>query len=718
MDLAVETVQPRRAIRVPPWLLFPIGFGLVRASIYRGQLLWLYVGAMVLLDAATLYALLRLAGRYPLGRRQPLWHLAPFALAAAAFISVSLALQRAVVSRDPGPLPPEDSLLHSVLAELFLFLIWSGLAHTIVFLRRFRAEEAAGLRLRLDLASAGRKRAEAELRSFEAELNPRFLIGALRTAAKETQSDPLRSERLLVEIGDVVRSARSVARETTLGDEIDALAPLVTLEQERLSREVTLTARVPDDLLDTAFPPLVLAALVREVAGSAAGSEPAVIDIVARRWAQDEQRLHVVVSCAQRASAAAKPVADEDVLTRTREHLWAAFGDEARLSVARGDDGMRVELVVPLDRESVPAPSTDSPVPVTGRRWGGVPMVLALWFVALGALNMNTTLTRPRSNGLLAPPHLAIPEALLGAATFTLVLYVAIRMTRRGFGARMLGLHVLAALAMGLTNSMGKWAFVSLVGHPYPPHTFGGIMGRTIAGMMAYAILAGIFGAFEYARRYRSAEEKSLRLRADLAEAEHRRMEAELRALKAELNPHFLGNALAGAASLMHTDPAAARTVLTQLADMLGTAVARVGTQEVTLQEEINDLAPFIAVEQSRFGDRISVDWDVDDAAREARVPHLILQPLIENAVKHGLASRGGRIVVAGRRRGSRLELTVRDNGVGLEEAKRATNVRRSGIGLSNSRARLAQLYGSEATLQLEPAPERGTVVRLTLPWR
>jgi two-component system LytT family sensor kinase len=176
---------------------------------------------------------------------------------------------------------------------------------------------------------------------------------------------------------------------------------------------------------------------------------------------------------------------------------------------------------------------------------------------------------------------------------------------------------------------------------------------------------------------------------------------------------------LTGASSVMQDDPAAARAVLTQLADVLGAIVARVGTQEVTLQEEIEGLASFIAVEQSRLGDRLVIQLDVDDDARAARVPHMILQPLVENAVKHGLAGNGGRIVVAGRRDGDRLELFVRDNGVGPEQARRAKRTRPGGVGLSNSRARLEQLYGGEATLQLDaaPAPETGAVVKVSLPW-
>jgi signal transduction histidine kinase len=432
---------------------------------------------------------------------------------------------------------------------------------------------------------------------------------------------------------------------------------------------------VPEELEDETIPPLVLSALVREVLQSARGSGAITVQLSAD--ATDLQ-LRIAVACEQA-------------------------------------EGVRLTLDVPLANATEPLRSPEA-VPAPKAR--ALPAGLSLFFIALAALNINTTVTSVRANGLVIPRNLAIVEALLATSCITLALYVAIRLARQGFGARMVTRHLVAGVALGSLNAIARMLFVLSVGHPYTSPTLGGVLGRAVSGMMIYFVFAGIVGAFEYARRHRGAETQGLRLAAELAEAERRRMEAELRALKAELNPHFLGNALAGAAALVRSDPARARAMLEQLADVVDTVVSRVGTQEVTLQEELDGLAPFIALEQSRLGERLAVQWDVEEQAREARVPHLILQPLVENAVKHGLSQRGGRIVVGGRRTGDRLQLSVRDDGVGLEKAREATQVRRGGIGLANSRARLEQLYGPAATLELAPAPGAGTIVTVTLPWR
>ena len=209
-------------------------------------------------------------------------------------------------------------------------------------------------------------------------------------------------------------------------------------------------------------------------------------------------------------------------------------------------------------------------------------------------------------------------------------------------------------------------------------------------------------------------------LSGELATVSRRRTEAELRALKAELNPHFLGNALGAVSSLIRSDPATAERVLAELSELLRSSAATIDVQEVTLSEEIRGLTPFLTVERARFGDRLAISWDVDADAMDAHVPHMILQPLVENAIKHGLSARTGpgRVTVSGRRRGDQLELAVRDNGVGIEGNGHRASHHGSGIGLANTRARLAELYGSAASLGLANAEGGGAEARIALPWR
>jgi two-component system LytT family sensor kinase len=170
----------------------------------------------------------------------------------------------------------------------------------------------------------------------------------------------------------------------------------------------------------------------------------------------------------------------------------------------------------------------------------------------------------------------------------------------------------------------------------------------------------------------------------------------------------------------VRTDPDAAERVLAQLGELLRAAVTHSRTHEVTLREELETLEPFLAVAQARLGQRLEVWWDVDEALLDARVPHMILQPLVENAVKHGLAPRRatGHIEVAARRGAGRLELSVPDDGVGLESYGYSLAHGQRGLGLANTRARLTELYGGAATLELMSSDRGGTVARLSVPWQ
>jgi LytS/YehU family sensor histidine kinase len=171
----------------------------------------------------------------------------------------------------------------------------------------------------------------------------------------------------------------------------------------------------------------------------------------------------------------------------------------------------------------------------------------------------------------------------------------------------------------------------------------------------------------------------------------------------------------------MRTDLAAADRMLAQVAELLRTTFARTGIQEVTLREELEQLEPFLAVERARLGHALEVRWDVDEHALGGCVPHMILQPLLENAVKHGIAPRKGvgHIEVAARRGNGRLELLVRDDGVGLADVVTArVGNGPGGVGLSNTRARLTELYGGAASLELSQDTAGGAIARLSLPWR
>jgi two-component system, LytTR family, sensor kinase len=224
--------------------------------------------------------------------------------------------------------------------------------------------------------------------------------------------------------------------------------------------------------------------------------------------------------------------------------------------------------------------------------------------------------------------------------------------------------------------------------------------------LAVYWVIIAVSHAFNYARKFRERE-----LRA--AELEKRLTEARLQALQMQLNPHFLFNTLHAISSLMHKDVEAADRMLVRLGDLLRRALESTDTQEVPLREELDFLSRYAEIEQTRFGDRLKIAMDIDTDTLDALVPNLILQPLLENAIRHGIEphARAGQIEVTSRREADSLKLEVRDNGSGLNGHIV------EGVGTSNTRARLQQLYAGRQSFELANLTDGGTAVRVTLPF-
>jgi signal transduction histidine kinase len=229
--------------------------------------------------------------------------------------------------------------------------------------------------------------------------------------------------------------------------------------------------------------------------------------------------------------------------------------------------------------------------------------------------------------------------------------------------------------------------------------------------MMTYWAIVGFWHATAY---YRVAQDRALkasRLETQLAEA-------QLQALQRQLHPHFLFNTLNGISALMHRDVEAADQMLARLSDLLRIALDQRGAQEVALKDELEFLQKYLEIEQARFGSRVRVEFHVEAETLDAQVPNLILQPLVENSIRHAVAVRVEpvRIAIGARRIGTNLELSVRDDGPGLVKAGSAS--RDGGVGLANTRSRLEHLYGASQQLRLETPEGGGLEVVVMLPFR
>jgi LytS/YehU family sensor histidine kinase len=265
------------------------------------------------------------------------------------------------------------------------------------------------------------------------------------------------------------------------------------------------------------------------------------------------------------------------------------------------------------------------------------------------------------------------------------------------------GLFVALSFADTLFDT---WWYATLTRSPWRPF-LPAVLTQSNTNLFSYAVVAVAFYALNYYRAYRERSLATARLEAQLART-------QLDALRARLHPHFLFNTLNAIAALIHQDVEAADRMLARLSELLRTAIASGGAHEVPLADEVAFTERYLEIERIRFSDRLEVRLDVTADAYAAAVPQLLLQPLVENAVRHGIAPRAGRgrIDVSAYRDRGDLVLTVRDNGVGSRGRLH------DGTGLGVTRERLRQMYGNAARIRSGDLPDGGFEVHIVLPYR
>jgi len=235
------------------------------------------------------------------------------------------------------------------------------------------------------------------------------------------------------------------------------------------------------------------------------------------------------------------------------------------------------------------------------------------------------------------------------------------------------------------------------------------ILSRLVSGAFIYGAVLGVATTLSYHRRFREREVLSAQLEAQLALA-------QVQALKMQVHPHFLFNTLHAITVLIREDPTAATRVVTRLGDLLRLTLSRATTTQVSFRRELEILTLYLEIERMRFHDRLEIEYDVQPSTLGALVPDLILQPLVENAIRHGVSPNAGtgHIQVCSRRDGDWLVLEIRDNGMGLPQG----GTLRDGIGLTTTKARLERLYGTRQELTLTNLPQRGCVARIRIPFQ
>ncbi len=277
-------------------------------------------------------------------------------------------------------------------------------------------------------------------------------------------------------------------------------------------------------------------------------------------------------------------------------------------------------------------------------------------------------------NRRMAGPHLAV-MALIAPVQITST-----------YAAHYL---ILTAAGLALAPSLAVW----LGG------LFGGIVWGTFTGFLCYWLIIGAQATLRYQRLTAALEQ-------DLTAT-------KLEALRLQLQPHFLFNTLNAITAYIGAEPDTARRMVLRLGDLLRSTLDVGTAQQVPLERELQLLAPYLEIQRTRFGDRLRIDIDVEPRARDSRVPPLLLQPIVENAIEHGITRRAGdgMIRLSARVNDGRLRLEIIDDGPGPAGGN-------DGVGLANTRERLARLYGTEQRFELASAGASGTRVTIDLPSR
>jgi signal transduction histidine kinase len=353
-------------------------------------------------------------------------------------------------------------------------------------------------------------------------------------------------------------------------------------------------------------------------------------------------------------------------------------------------------------------------------RWG---LILAAWtFIGLieASLSSVQLALSNRSMPLWQVLVMGVFDWYIWAALTPLVLWGVRRcpIEQRNW-LRPLLVHFIAAFLFSLANIIIQIPILELI-NPVavimtesvsPFETFSRLMTfRMLLYILAYWAIVGLAHGFAYYRKYREHEMQTIVLESQLAQA-------QFQMLRMQLQPHFLFNTLNAISALMHQDVELADQMLARLADLLRSTLETAGTQEVPLKQELEFIELYLEIEQARLGPRLVVRMDADPETMDAYVPNLILQPLVENAIRHGIAPRPdtGHVEIRARRDNGTLQVQVLDDGPGVKE-----NVPRprEGVGLANTRARLRQLYGDGHHFSAVNRPEGGFAATLHVPFR
>jgi len=361
-------------------------------------------------------------------------------------------------------------------------------------------------------------------------------------------------------------------------------------------------------------------------------------------------------------------------------------------------------------------------IKIRRRRWVRLAVIWGIWTFIGIVFTLQGYFTSYRSERpmpFMESLYLQMTWAYVYALGTPLVLWAAARLPiERSNWIRSAVLHVPISVVFSVVlTALARVIIWLILGYRMGrPLTFQSmtnfVIGNFTEGIGIYLLIALLSYAYNYYQRYREGQVKTLQLEAQLSHA-------QLQALKMQLHPHFLFNTLHSISALLSKDVESARKMITRLGDFLRLTLENSGSQEVTLKQEIEFLGCYLEIERIRFQNRLVTRIDLGEETLDARLPNLILQPIVENAIRHGIAPRSspGLLEISAKQLDGVLRIQVRDNGPGLPEHRTSQNHFKKGLGLANTESRLQRLYGADHLFDLSNNPAGGLIVTLEIPF-
>lgn len=632
---------------------------------------------------------------------------------------------------EPTPAAAVILLARELLSTSIVFAVAAVLTSVVRMLRGLRRQADFDRYLDREIRRAECARARADLRVADATLNPTLLALAIRGAIADLPHDVPRAERTLFAAADVLRDAIAAGEltEVSLMDERVAI--------DRFFTTVTSRAIVHWDIAPSCADMLVSRPLLWAVVVTALGVPH---DVCRRVVVQSTRRMWIIDVFVDDDSTIATVPMDHAAVAAIADKLAVQHGVGLAGIWPLGGPAVGLRVMVPV----LPGPRVATRAPRLRwshgvRRFGcrALPRVAVtaavLWLAVMvdGVLFMRRGVVPAESVSHWPSSLWLAGWRALGVVAAVVLAVAAVRRMPLGLsasGGLAMRTHLsafVATILFTLAAAAVQGPLPDLAAVSLPDALASRGVWRALSIGIVFVLVSIAAHADVYAARRTAAVAQWRALRARRAGVRAATRDAELRALSAELAPHFVGNALHAAIGVLRESPADAVPLLQSLLTLADRVSSATGSHVVTLQEEIVNLEPFLEIERARLGSRpgaLSFAVEVDDSVRHVCVPRFCLQPLVENAVRHGIMPRGtqGHIVVRAFADGeTRLVLEVADDGVGPVPARGS---RPSGAGLGCGtgtrvvRSRLAALYGPRATYSLHPGPVGGSVARLELP--